>query len=38
VVFELDHRLALLEPIQMMHKGIFAGLAAFMRENGVMLM
>jgi hypothetical protein len=38
VVFEWDHRLILLEPIQMMHKGNFARSAVFMADNSPALM
>jgi hypothetical protein len=34
----LDHGLALLEPIKMMHKGIFARSRLSWNENAIMLM
>jgi hypothetical protein len=38
VVFEWDHRLILLEPFHMMHKGNFARSAVFMADNTAALM
>jgi hypothetical protein len=37
VVFELDHGLTLLEPIQMMHKVIFTDYRLSWNENAIML-
>jgi hypothetical protein len=38
VVFELDHRVILLKPFKMIHKGIFAKSPVFVPGNAIPLM